>query len=429
MSLAASRQRRAVLVIWDSLRADLTTSVWAPNLARARAECCEFLGHRAVFPSTTRTASASIATGCLPRRHGLHGNSMALDEGHGLMCLSTGKADFRDRLRKATGRTLLEPALPERLAGAGGCIIFSNASPGAAFFQDPDGFGFLYNRAGSFGPGLKPVAAEQALTAPKGSAGDQAVTDRFCEEVLKARQPALSVLWLSEPDNTGHFNPLGGPAHRAAVASADRCFAQVVESVDRFMGPDTLILTGSDHGQETADRVIPIEQMLVSAGLKAALDSTEVVVAPQGMSALVYLDARSSARIGDLRAFFEGQEWAASVMSGAQLVEAGLAPERSLALAVSLRKSGAANAYGVPGLGDLMLDRHEDLNHVGCGQHGGLGEWEMKPFLFARGPGFAAGSTYSGPSRLTDIAPTILQHLGLPATGMDGIPLQAGIAR
>jgi len=428
MSSPSSRQPRAVLVVWDSLRDDLTGPEWSPRLARFKAESCAFPGHRSVFPSTTRAASASIATGCRPGRHGLHGNTMALDEGAGLVCLSTGKADFRDRLCKATGRTLLEPTLPQRLAGDGGCIVFSNSSPGSAFYQDPDGYGFLYNRAGSFGPGRKPLPDSEWLSAAKGIPGDREVTDRFCEEVLKSRQPALSVLWLSEPDHTGHFNPLGGPAHREAVAAADRCFAHVVESVHRYMGRDTLIVTGSDHGQETTERVIPIEELLVSAGLKASLDSPDVVVAPQGTAALVYLDGGAASRMGALRNFFEGQDWAASVMTGRSLAEVGLAAHRSLALAVSLRKSGAPNAFGIPGMSDLMLDRKEDLNHVGCGQHGGLGAWEMKPFLLVRGAGFSPGSAFAGPSCVTDIAPTILHHLGLPAGGMDGSPLQLRVA-
>lgn len=424
MSTDTRRARRAVLVIWDSLRADLIGPQLTPRLAAAQASFCRFTAHTTVFPSTTRAASASIATGCRPGRHGLHGNAMALDEGRGLVCLSTGKADFRDRLRKAKGRTLLVPTLAQRLAGAGGSIVFSNASPGAAFFQDPDGYGYLYNRAGSYGPGLRPVPAAEALTAPKGIEGDRAVTDRFCDEVLARRKPALSVLWLSEPDNTGHRNPICGPAHREAMAASDACFARVLECVERHLGEDTLVLTGSDHGQETTDRVIPVEQLLVDAGLKQGLDSPDVVVAPQGTAALVYLSAQARPRLSELRRFFESQDWVGSVAGGRELEALGQDTGDSLALAVSLRKSGASNAFGVPGLSNLMFDRSEDLNHVGCGQHGGLGPWEMGPFLYARGPGFLVATTRTEPSCVTDIAPTILRHLGQPCEGMDGAPLQ-----
>ena len=94
---------RAVIVICDSLRADLITPSDAPFLTEFGRHSARFANHCSVFPSTTRTSAASIATGCLPARHGLLGNTMALDEGDGLVCLSVGKPDFRDRLHRATG--------------------------------------------------------------------------------------------------------------------------------------------------------------------------------------------------------------------------------------------------------------------------------------------------------------------------------------
>src|SRR3974377_155836 len=107
--------KRAVIVICDSLRADLITPR-APPFPSEWGGCpAHFANHRSVFPSTTRTSAASIATGCLPARHGLLGNTMAIDEGDGLVCLSVGKPDFRDRLPRATGRTLHPPTLAERV--------------------------------------------------------------------------------------------------------------------------------------------------------------------------------------------------------------------------------------------------------------------------------------------------------------------------
>src|ERR1700739_2230290 len=107
---------QVVIVICDSLRADLITATDAPFLTELGQRSARFANHASVFPSTTRTSAASIATGCLPARHGLLGNTMALDEGEGLVCLSVGKPDFRDPLYRATGRTLHQPTLTERLA-------------------------------------------------------------------------------------------------------------------------------------------------------------------------------------------------------------------------------------------------------------------------------------------------------------------------
>src|SRR6266478_7461362 len=149
---------RAVIVICDSLRADLISPADAPFLTELGQRSARFANHASVFPSTTRTSAASIATGCLPARHGLLGNTMALDEGEGLVCRSAGHPDFPDRLRRATGRTLHVPTLAERLRRRGETSVScANVSPGAAYFQDPDGHGWVYHAAGSFGPGRRPI--------------------------------------------------------------------------------------------------------------------------------------------------------------------------------------------------------------------------------------------------------------------------------
>src|SRR5690349_7153564 len=144
---------RIVIVICDSLRRDLIGPADTPFLVELGGRATRFGKHRSVFPSTTRASAASIATGCRPARHGLLGNTMALDEGEGLVCRSAGHPDFPDRMRRATGRTLHVPTLAERLSRRGETSIScANVSPGAAYFQDPDGHGYVYHAAGSYGP-------------------------------------------------------------------------------------------------------------------------------------------------------------------------------------------------------------------------------------------------------------------------------------
>src|SRR5437667_9973287 len=114
---------RAVIVICDSLRRDLIDPEIAPFLVELSERAAHFAAHRSVFPSTTRASAASIVTGCRPARHGLLGNTMALDEGEGLVCRSAGHPDFPDRLRRATGRTLQVPTPAERLRRQGEVAI------------------------------------------------------------------------------------------------------------------------------------------------------------------------------------------------------------------------------------------------------------------------------------------------------------------
>jgi arylsulfatase A-like enzyme len=425
MTRIAPPRRRAVLVVVDSLRADLIRPDTTPTLARLAEQACRFAQHRSVFPSTTRTASASIATGCLPRHHGLLGNSMAIDEGAGLVCLSTGKADFRERMRAATGRVLRRPTLTERLAQDGGAIVFSNSSPGAAHFQDPDGHGFLYNRAGSHGPGLRPLPAGEHLDVPKGTPGDMHTAERFVSEALLERRPALSVLWLSEPDHTGHEHELCGPEHLRALAGADACVAHVLEAVHRIDpdGRELLLLVTSDHGQETTDRVIDINALLVAAGLKDGPDSQELVPASQGSSALFFVAPQAQSRVPFLREWLAAQDWAAQVFADESLAEVGLDSGMQLAAAVAMRTDERVNAHGVPGHADVMLDPG-GYNNPGCGQHGGLGRYEQSPFLIAWGGGFAPASVRDEPTSCIDLAPTLLRHLRRPLDGLDGRALQ-----
>jgi hypothetical protein len=137
-------------------------------------------------------------------------------------------------MRRATGRTLHVPTMAERLRWH--CevsVSCANVSPGAAYFQDPDGHGFVYHSAGSYGPGHRPIDDPASAVLKKGLGGDQAMTDRFCGEILEERAPALAIMWLSEPDYTGHHSPLGSPEHRAAIAGADRCVRQPFISPSR----------------------------------------------------------------------------------------------------------------------------------------------------------------------------------------------------
>ena len=416
---------QVVIVICDSLRADLITATDAPFLSELAQRSARFANHAGVFPSTTRTSAASIATGCLPARHGLLGNTMALDEGDGLVCLSVGKPDFRDRLHRATGRTLHVPTLAERVGHAGGtAIAISNVSPGAAYFLDPDGYGWVYNPAGSFGPARRPLPEEEGLALSKGAAGDDAATERFCEDVLCRRAPSVALLWLSEPDYTGHHTPLGGPAHRQAIASADANVRRVALTVSRLdpAGRRILFIVGSDHGMETVAETIDLAFLLIEAGLKRAPNSSDVVVAPNGSAALLYFSDPEGPLVGKVAQFLFAQNWVGRMFVGPELAEVGLPTGSAMRIALTLKSEQRANQHGVPGHSHIVRDWLEPKDVTGFGQHGGLGRNEQSPFLLVSGGGFTPG-VRSRRSSLTDIAPTVLRHLGLPSAGMDGRPL------
>lgn len=414
-------KKRVVIVICDGLRGDMVTPTWTPNLIRIARHGTHFTGHRGVFPSTTRTTAAAIATGCLPARNGLEGNAVALDFGQGYEVLSVGPPGFRDRMQQALGRTLKVPVMSERVGGD--AVIFGNASPGAAMFLDPDGHGELLHRDVAFGPGRKPIDTHDAS---HDAAGDAALTTRFIEEVLLTRKPALSLIWQCEPDHTQHDVPLGSPAHidvvRAADAQAGRVFDCLKPEIDKG---EVLLICASDHGHETVSEIVDLETMLIEGGFKAGPKSPDVAVAPQGLSATIYLSDDAKPRMDEIAAFLTTDPRIGQVIVGEELADFGIDPDGGIDIAVVGAFSDKESPDGIPGQGVAFQGDIKIANTVGCGQHGGLGRYEQMPFLICVGQGFETGAKVSSPTSPIDIAPTAIRHLGLNGDGMDGRALQS----
>ncbi|HEY0417991.1 MAG TPA: alkaline phosphatase family protein, partial [Acetobacteraceae bacterium] len=104
-----------LLVVFDGLRPDMVQPHTTPNLLRLARMGMRFAHARSVFPSETRVCSASVATGCMPRRHGLVANRFAhpLDLARSV---DTGQMATLVSLEQETGSPVLEvPTLGEVL--------------------------------------------------------------------------------------------------------------------------------------------------------------------------------------------------------------------------------------------------------------------------------------------------------------------------
>jgi arylsulfatase A-like enzyme len=413
--------RRAVFVCCDGLGRNWIGPETTPILHELRAKSLWCAEHSAVFPSVTRASAASVTTGCHPARHGLHGNRMGLFEDGRIVVRDVGAPDFRTHMRRATGRTLLVPALSERVEKDGGFVAFSNVSPGAAFFLDPDAHGYVHHRSGSHAPGGE---ALEALQVTHDAAGDWAMTERFCAEVLSDRKPAAALMWICDPDHTLHGVPLGSPAHTEALVGAERCVAEVVRTVERLRadGEEILLLIGSDHGQETIGAAVSIEDWLAERGLWRLLEAGDVAVAGQGTAALLYATARGRPALSGVLGAMRGEPWADAVVSGDELRNFGFAAEGGVVAAVNMARRPEANRHGVLGKRWVAAEPGKPVP-VGSGQHGGWGPDETRPFLMVN-DGRTVG-VHQQPSSLVDIAPTLIGYLGLPVEGFDGAPLGA----
>ena len=417
-------ERRAVLVVVDGLRGDHVNEAFTPHLHRLATTARWYPDHRSVFPSATRVNSASLATGCYPGSHGLHGNVIALDEGDGLAPVSVGPPTFRERLRRTTGRTLRRPTLSERLEDHGGAASWLNSSPGAAHMQDPDGHGLLLHRSGSHRPGFEPIEGPEHLDVTYDATGDRETTRRFCAALEAPGGYALHTLWLCEPDHSQHLMELGSDAHCVLVRTADGNVAQVVSAVGRMRerGETVLLVVCSDHGHETASQIIPVEALMVEAGLKSDAGSSDVVFASSGTGALVYLSNSASSRRDDIVGWLEGQPWCGPVFAGCALAEVGQREDRGLAIAFSMAKRDAPNRFGVPGISHVAGCRFSTTDAPGRGQHGGLGRYETNAMLIVD-DGSGDAQRIEAQTNAVDVAPTILDFLRVGYDGADGRPV------
>lgn len=414
----------AVTIMCDGNRPDFVTDETTPVMASLKRVGTWFANQRGIFPSATRASSASIATGCHPLAHGLRGNSMGLPIEGGFEFHDAGKPEFFETYRRHYGRMLARPAVSERVAGLHGSIIASNASPGAAFFHDSYSHAHMYHRELCYAPGRIPTG--ETLTTAGGHEGDAIVTRRFIEVLLEKR-PSSATLWLSEPDKSMHAAPLGSDVHLAALAGADALVGQVAEAVERLRdaGHDVLFIVGSDHGHESVTETIPVERRLFEAGFKSSLEGPEIVVAPQGCAAFIHFGGEASNRRQEAGDWLSQQSWVEDVFMGEDLAALGQMPGDDL-IAIDMAKAEGSNINGVPGLSAMAVRFDEQIGKIrrDCGMHGGRGNYETNPVLMMIGDGFEAGSTVSTQTSITDIAPSIVRHLGLPETDMDGTALQ-----
>jgi hypothetical protein len=183
------------------------------------------------------------------------------------------------------------------------------------------------------------------------------------------------------------------------------------------------LIVCSDHGHESVEQIIPIEEMLIHKGFKESMDSKDVVVAPNGGGALIYLAAESMSRRAPIASYLLDQEWTEQVYIDDDLNAIGQCPEKGPTIAIDLRHSDKPNPYGIAGYCCVAEDPLGDQK-IDCGTHGGLGPYVQRPFLFIRGGGFNNGADISIPVTPMDLAPTILHHLNLPCDNMDGHALQ-----
>jgi hypothetical protein len=425
---------RFVMIALDGLRPDMVSAAATPHLAELTAAGTRFANARSVFPSETRVATPSLVTGCRPGAHGMVANTLydaAVAPGR---LLRTKLAE--DVLAMAAGAEtpLQRPSLAEHLARAGRSFaLVSAGTAGAARLLHP-----AAERLGSFRWNVEETEGTTAAAMRDrfGATPAHAVPNLprlrhtariLLEHVLPDLRPDVTLVWLSEPDISFHWGGLLAPHAREALRAADAILGEVVAWRDAQPdAADIAIVVLSDHGHVTGRGKLSLQAELSRAGFRAGAGmgpDTDMVVAPAAAPGIWFRDRALAPQVA---AWLAAQPWCGPLLARdpAFLPEGAALPlsllgsghARSADLVVTFAGSEAADEWGLPGHAPFDAP---DVGEGG-GMHGGLHRAELATVLVMQGGPLRRGAVVEAPCDLTDIAPTVLHLMGLPAEGMEG---------
>jgi len=392
-----------------------------PNLAVFVAEGVAFDNHHPVYPSVTRINAASMVTGRNPGAHGIAANMLVMRDYDPHTAFSA----LEPTLAKVALKTevLLAPTLAEILSERGlEYVAVGSGTSGNSYLHNP-------NAAHVGGATIHPefclpyplhdeIVARFGEWPPEGvTNGDKLVraVDIATEYVLAERKPIVTFVWFSEPDKSQHAHGVGAGVSNRALREADEQFGRLLSWIDSA-GTDTDVIVISDHGYSTITEVIDVEGLLRDAGFPPGDEPGGVTVAGNGGSALFYAHDRDAATVDRLAAFLMRQRWCGALVTSNAVgqiegtlpaslvgVEGPRAPDMAMSFLWDSRVSPAGYAgyaFSTGGAPDL-------------GQHGSMSRHEMRNSLFARGGSFKSGVRIESPTGNTDLAPTVLDLLGL----------------
>jgi hypothetical protein len=156
----------------------------------------------------------------------------------------------------------------------------------------------------------------------------------------------------------------------------------------------------------------------------------EIVVAPAAAPGLWLRDQSLALQVAE---FLASQRWAGPLLArdpailpegrAFPLAALGSAHARSADLVATFAGEEGPDEWGLPGIAPFDAPDVPE----GGGMHGGLHRAELATVLVMQGAGFRVARLASEPADLTDIVPTLLHAMGLPAEGMEGRPLRAAL--
>jgi phosphonoacetate hydrolase len=442
---------KIVVVVLDGLRPDMVTPALMPNLHAYAARNLWFAEARSVFPSMTRVATTSIATGATPSVHGIVGNAFYYPEVTREHVLDISLAsDIALAEAALDGPFITATTFADVLAAQDKSMaVVHSGSAGSAYAINPNVAANGHWTFSMLGEAhtRTPHAVQEAVerfgplpprNLPRFEEIDYA-TRVLTEMVLPELNPDVALIWFNEPDTSFHYKFLGSDQTRAVMVHVDKAFARILAAISARPDADEIaVLVASDHVQISSSGEIDIADLLTGAGhpammaSKRGLTDAKLAITGGNMGEVRILDGDMERRdaVAD---WLMHQDFIGMVMTPSDdpvrgavdgtfstgLV--GLQHARVPELVYVLRSGLDNDAHGLPGLGLIT-----GSVPVGGGMHGGLNRHELNTVMILGGVAANGQRRSNAAVGIIDIAPTILDLLGLGApASMQGRSLMA----
>jgi hypothetical protein len=285
-----------------------------------------------------------------------------------------------------------------------------------------------------------------------------------CVGAYLVEHDLFDFLLFSLPDNDSHSHKAGPDGQVVSIAEADRALERIMHvagGVDAFL-EDHGVIVMSDHSQTSVEEGVNLSDAFADARVLTPADpapvEAELALCPAARSAMIYaLDdgrrAELAAAAADTLAGLDGVDLVARRIDGRAVVRSGGAELRfspgggitdrrgrdwtvagehgvlDLEVADGLVTSGTYpdalnrlwSALDCPHGGDVLASADPGFefvdwggaDHVGGGSHGSLHGDDSEGVLLLAG--------LEAPEReewaLTDVAPLVLRHFGVPLAG------------
>lgn len=440
-----------LLVGFDGLRPEMVTQELMPELHRHAQEGVAFCNHRCTYPSETYVNLPSLVTGSTPSRHGMVANYYLdpnVDPREPFQGFSVPRIE---KAQRAYGGRLFDAeSLGEILQRAGRRMaVISTNSAGSVRLTHHQVFDHSHLSLSCHAPEashprdeVARIVSRLGTLAPKSIPDFEGVTyatDVFLDHLCRGDLPDLTILWYGEPDISYHIYGVGSPESRQVLAHVDAEFGRVLDWWRASDACESLqIVVISDHGHITKKTKVATGDLLRDAGFKVGEhleDGADLaLIAGYGGGIRVRdKDLDMTREIG--RALME-QDVCGMVFSAGRNEVEGIVPgsfskqlvmadhPRSPDIYYILRTSDEPNEHGY--VGTCFF---ESRSSAGGGVHGGLHPKELNSLCLTAGSLFDKARSVEAHAGIVDIAPTILNGLGIPAPRtMDGRVLHEAFA-